>query len=130
MQTESLLFLAAAAAVITLLIIVGRRVRRPQPARSQSQARPAWASRRPEYLERGQQYCELRADFNYTDEKPATSRVTITYFSLDETRREVLADRMIEGAFNQQRAKLRGQGWQEVYQSADREGQSYYYQRR
>lgn len=124
MNDTLLIYLILTGALVAVAGVAGRRVRRriTQPA-------PGWISQRAEFFERGEEYCELRADFNYTDEKPATSRVTLTTFSLEDHRREVLSDRMTERDFNQQRARLRREGWKEAYQSADREGQSFYFWR-
>ncbi|MBZ0300937.1 MAG: hypothetical protein K8J31_14405 [Anaerolineae bacterium] len=126
MNTDVLIYLLAAAVLIILAFVAGRLLRRRPSVASEP---PDWISQRPEHFERGEQYCELRVDFNYTDEKPSTSRVTATYFSLEDHRREVLSDHMTESEFSQQRAKLRRDGWQETYKSVDREGQSYYYRR-
>jgi len=118
--------------ILTLVLVIiaavaGRTIR--QRRTILAAAPPAWISRKTEHFLPGEEYCELRADFNYTNDTPATSRVTIDTFNGDQRGREVLADRMTEREFDQQRDKLKREGWREAHSSADREGQSYYYRR-
>ena len=126
-MNDLLPYLILTVVLVIVAAVAGRmmRQRRTRPAA----APPAWISRKPEHFLPGEEYCELRADFNYTNETPATSRVTIDIFNGDQRGREVLADRMTERAFYEQRDKLKREGWREAYSSADKEGQSYYYRR-
>ncbi len=126
MNDTLLIYLILTGVLVAVAVVAGRRVRRRIPP---AQPAPGWISQRAEFMERGEEYCQLRADFNYTDEKPATSRVTLTTFSLEDHRREVLSDRMTERDFSQQRTRLRREGWKEAHQSADREGQSFFFWR-
>jgi hypothetical protein len=131
MNTEILLYGMIALVLVLLALILGR-MRRGQRRAGQAAtgAAPRWISRRPEDLEAGVEYCELRADFNYIDEKPATSRVMVFYFGGDQNRHDLIADRMTESQFSGQRQALKREGWREAYKRSDREGESYYFSRR
>lgn len=113
--------------LVLIAVIAGRMVRQ---RRTQPQAAPpAWISRRPEHFLPGEEYCELRADFNYTNDSPATSRVTIYFLNGEKRGSEVLSDRMTERDFHQQRDQLKRDGWREAHRAVDREGESYFFQR-
>lgn len=77
----------------------------------------------------GEDRCLLRADFNYTNDSPTTSRVTITYYNGDQQRYEVLSNAMTQRDFNKLRARLRSEGWREEDSNSDREGESYTFRR-
>jgi hypothetical protein len=113
--------------LVTIAVVAGRAIR--QRRTKPPTALPAWISRKPEHFQPGEEYCELRADFNYTDDKPATSRVTIYSFNSEKRGSEVLSDRMTERDFHQQRDNLKHEGWREEHKSVDREGESYFYRR-
>ncbi|MCC6616056.1 MAG: hypothetical protein IT320_21480 [Anaerolineae bacterium] len=126
-MNDLLPYLLLTVALVIVAVVAGRalRQRRIKPA----SAPPAWVSRKPEHFLPGEEYCELRADFNYTNDTPATSRVTLYTFNGANRGRAVLADRMTEPDFNQQRDALKREGWREEHSSADKEGQSYFYRR-
>lgn len=126
-MNELLPYLILTVVLVTIAVIAGRTLRQRRTQRAA--APPAWISRKPEHFLPGEAYCELRADFNYTNETPATSRVTLDIFNGDQRGRQVLADRMTEREFDQQREQLKREGWREAHKSADKEGQSYYYRR-
>jgi hypothetical protein len=77
----------------------------------------------------GEDRCLLRAEFNYTNDSPAISRVTITYYNGDKQRYEVMSNAMTQSDFNKYRTKLRLEGWREEGMNSDKEGESYYFRR-
>lgn len=118
--------LPIAIVLIVLLIVIaiaGRLVgqRRGSASSAGSQSIPP--------AQPGEDRCLLRADFNYTNDSPATSRVNITYYNGDQPRYIVLSDAMTQRDFNKLRAQLRSGGWREEGSNSDREGESYTFRR-
>lgn len=109
--------------LIILAVVAGRMMRQRRLAASTAGLPPLPA------VQPGEDRCLLRADFNYTNDSPATSRVTITYYSGDKQRYEVLSNAMTQSDFNKYRAKLRSEGWREEGTNSDKEGESHYFRR-
>ena len=109
--------------LIIIAVLAGRLVGQRRGAASSAGSQPIPPA------QPGEDRCLLRADFNYTNDSPATSRVTITYYNGDQQRYEVLSNAMTQRDFNKLRAQLRSEGWREEGSNSDREGESYSFRR-
>jgi hypothetical protein len=118
-MNDLLPYLILAIVLIMLAAVAGRIVSRRSASKSSAGSQPIPAP------QPGEDRCLLRADLNYTNDSPATSRVTITYYNGDQPRYEVLSNAMTQPDFNKLRAQLRSEGWREEGSSSDREGESY-----
>src|SRR5690606_9440855 len=120
---ETLVLLLVTAALIIVAAVAGRMMSQRRFAASTAGLPPLPAA------QPGEDRCLLRADFNYTNDSPATSRVTLTFYNGDQQRYEVLSSAMTQRDFNKLRAQLRSEGWREEGSNSDREGESYTFRR-
>ena len=123
MDNSLLFYLLVTAALIIVATVAGRIIRQRRLSMSTADL-PPFPPPQP-----GEDRCLLRADLNYTNDSPTTSRVTITFFSGDKQRYEVLSAAMTQRDFNKLRVQLRSEGWREESSNSDREGESYTFRR-